>query len=186
MKPLSLLPDGRLSKRWLAAYGGEHSLLSSWRMKGTGSGRLVYFSGLPHFDERLRGSEGEVPLATMELLREGLLLRLNVNQRVACAGVALADFHEALLERQRGIHRWYDRHAGVWRESAYDHGILYLAGAGFEVKAVVLTREYLDVVSFFDKPPLRGRLRIVDVAAEQRADYTEQLVAVIRLLEAIQ
>ena len=58
-------------------------------------------------------------------------------------------------------------------------------GEDFEVVAIVTTREFEDVAGFFAKPPLRTRLTVVDVLPGERRDYTEELVAAIRLLEAL-
>ena len=92
-----------------AYFGGTYSFLEKLRMSGTGSPKILYGSGVPAFDEMDNGLESEVSFVSFELLRDGLIARLNRNQRYSCAGVRLSDIQQisftAYQVESRGLNR---------------------------------------------------------------------------------
>ena len=71
-----------------------YSFVDKLKMSGTGSPKILYVSGVPVFDEMDNGLESEVSFVSFELLRDGLIARLNRNQRYSCAGVRLSDIQQ--------------------------------------------------------------------------------------------
>ena len=185
MRALELQPNGRPSGADLAPMGGAYGFLEALRLRGTGSGKVVYAAGVASFDRQRRGIEGELPIANFELLRAGLLLWVNVGQRVACAGTPLASVEEVVLERQTVEMRAPGGVGLVPTDRpppTYRRGVLYVRGEGFEVAAVVIPREYGSVRAFFGKRPIRYFFREVDVGVVSERDYSGALASVSRLL----
>ena len=91
VKELKLNLSGDLTKQQKAYFGGSYPLVDKLRKFGIGSSKLVYKSGIPAFDEVARGVENEMSFVNFELLKNGLILWLNQNQRTKAVGVKLTD-----------------------------------------------------------------------------------------------
>ena len=87
MRVIRLQADGQLLKRDLAYFGGAYTFWEKIRLRGIGSSKVIYEKGIPAFDEVDRGLVNELGFVNFELLKNGLLLRLNQNQRTACVGI---------------------------------------------------------------------------------------------------
>lgn len=127
MKVVKLQADGQLLKRDLAFFGGAYSFLEKIRRRGVGSSKVIYEKGIPAFDEVDRGLVNELGFVNFELLKDGLLLRLNQNQRTSCVGIRLSELTNIDLVafrielRQKEMGRWQTKiiHRGelaIWKE----------------------------------------------------------------------
>lgn len=108
MQQLTIDGGGQLLRRDLRYYGGAYSAWYRLANGGVGSSKMIYRAGIPAFDALDRGVGGEISFVTFELLRGGLLLRVNRSQRLACIGIRLTDIDRIELVghridvRQRG------------------------------------------------------------------------------------
>jgi len=97
MKVIQTNDHGELRYKDLNYYGGQYSLWEKIKKNGTGSPKVVYESGIEAFDKLKRNVSGEIGFASFELLKNGLILRLNLNQRLSCIGIRLDDIQEIKL-----------------------------------------------------------------------------------------
>lgn len=93
MKKIILKNNGQMTKRDLSYFGGKFGLFERLRLGGIGSPKIIYQSGQEYFDELNEYIENEISFANFELLKDGLLIRLNRNQRFRYIGYQL---HEVL------------------------------------------------------------------------------------------
>ena len=154
---------GRPNARDLARLGGAYSFyIRLWR-GGVGSPRMIYLSGIPAFDRLRRDVDGELAFVTWEELQEGWLLRLNINQRLACVGIRKADLAFVDLQAVRMlVGRGQNRrivHRGTLTLSVRD---------GQEVQLQLPFRQYASMQRYLSKSSLSSRLRItLDPAAPE-------------------
>ena len=177
---LELLPTdagGMLKPRSLQAFGGSYSLyVRLWR-GGVGSPRMIYRSGIAAFDFLIRRDvAGEVAFLTVEELTEGMLFRLNVNQRIACVGLHKADidYVDMLAHRVRVRikHRWRTVHRGELTLSLRD---------GSKVTLRVIVREFQAIQRYFAKSGLRDKFK-TQVSDRPEEDGGGELPEVLRTL----
>ncbi len=79
---------GKISRANLTSLGGVYPFPERLLRGGTGSPRLIYWSGLPEFDAARRGEREDIGFVSVEELRGGMVLRLNINQRITCVGTS--------------------------------------------------------------------------------------------------
>lgn len=91
MHPLETESTGNLTPAELARFGGTYTFREKLQLGGTGSSKIIYQEGIPTFDELRRGIQNEVAYANFEWLKNGLILRLNINQRLSCVGLTLEE-----------------------------------------------------------------------------------------------
>jgi hypothetical protein len=72
-------------KKIVAQYGGEYSFFENLKMGGIGSPKLKYVSGIPEFDAIHYSDDLEQSISNIELLKNGLILRINKKQKLAVA-----------------------------------------------------------------------------------------------------
>ncbi len=89
MRKIKTNNSGELLSSEKAFFGGEYSLWEKLKKKGVGSAKIIYDKGIPEFDKLSRNVEGEISFVSFEILKNGLILRLNRNQRVECVGLKL-------------------------------------------------------------------------------------------------
>lgn len=89
MKKIILKDNGQMTKRDQSFFGGKFSFLERIKIGGIGSAKVIYQSGLDYFDELNQHIENEISFANFELLKNGLLIRLNRNQRLRYVGYQL-------------------------------------------------------------------------------------------------
>ena len=145
--------DGYLSDRDLTRYGGKHSWLYQLRHDGTGSVRIPYLYGIRHFDEGRRDVAGEMPFVSFELLKNGLILRWNCNQRIRCVGVQLSSIERIELTGHQIL--FQNRY---WQEAAFHYGKLTFTVSGEEpIIFEVVSREFPKIKSYFEKAVFRNK-----------------------------
>ena len=94
MKLIKTQPGGVLSLGEKIYFGGPYSFWEKLKMKGIGSPKMVYDSGIEEFDEEDTGVGGEVSFVSMEVLKNGLIIRLNRNNRHRSVGIRLTDIEK--------------------------------------------------------------------------------------------
>jgi hypothetical protein len=84
MKKLNLTNSYNLYSRDLENYGGAFSFFEKLKLKGIGSAKLVYEKGIDEIDKIILESGNKVAILNFELLKNGLLLRYNINNEIGC------------------------------------------------------------------------------------------------------
>ncbi|MFK7807834.1 MAG: hypothetical protein AB8F74_08570 [Saprospiraceae bacterium] len=72
-------------KKIIQKYGGEYSFFEKLRMGGVGSPRVSYQSGIPEFDVVHHSDDLEQSMTNFELVKKGLIIRINKKQNLAVA-----------------------------------------------------------------------------------------------------
>lgn len=80
---------GEITKMEASYFGGEFNFWEKLKMSGIGSPKLIYENGIHEFDQLKRGVENEIFYINFELLKNGLLVRGNINQRIKVIGIRL-------------------------------------------------------------------------------------------------
>ena len=170
LRELSTSPNGELDKQEKAFFGGEYGFWAKLRQGGTGSAKLIYESGIAAFDATDRGVENEVSFVTFELLRNGLVLRLNRNQRLRCVGIRLTELkYIDLVGYPIKI-----QHQGLSRRETkvVHHGELELTGRnGQRSRFSVITQNFAEVLAYFGRKELAAKFRYRISSESPGQDY---------------
>lgn len=157
MKEVEIEPGGVLKIEEKEYFGGTYSLLEKIRMNGVGSPKIIYESGIPVFDDFVRDVEGELSFVSFELLKNGLILRLNRKLELRCAGTRLSDIEAIRLVAFR-----IEVSKVVRRNSPgkiVHRGILEIFEQDNEVSTFnIFTQNFQSLLKFFQKKPFEGKL----------------------------
>lgn len=150
MHPLEIDSTGNLTPSEIARFGGTYTFREKLQLGGTGSSKIIYQEGIPTFDELRRGIENEVAYANFEWLKNGLILRLNINQRLSCVGLTLDEIESInLLAYRIKIRRM---HWGVLRSKIVHRGELEIVGKnGLKAKFLITPPFFEGMVRFFSR-----------------------------------
>lgn len=150
MKIIKLNNKGQLIKKDVDFFGGKFSFLERIRAGGIGAPKVIYQSGIPHFDELDNGISGEISFSNFELMKDGFLIRLNRNQRLRYVGFQLHEILKIKLTSQQ----WEDqlsngelRHYRLPTESKLQITTLNDAMLQFSVAHIF----YKKILAFFKK-----------------------------------
>lgn len=162
---------GQLLKSELKAFGGAYNFWEKFINNGVGSPKVIYEEGIEVFDEQDRGVAGEISFVSFELLKNGLLLRLNQNQRMLCLGVNLSEIEGiSLLAYEIEIKK---RKYRKWRTRIVHRGDLTIRERdGVSTSFSVVTREFETIKSFFDKPVFAEKFDFSVSDAPPEKDYS--------------
>lgn len=156
MRAVKTSLDGRLLPKEVSYFGGSYSFWEKLAHKGIGSAKVLYEQGIPEFDQIDRGLSNELSFVSFELLKDGLLLRLNQNQRLACVGTRLSDLERIKLEAFRiGIKQ---RRHGRLESRIVHRGELSFHGKwGSAVELSILSSQFESLLAFFERPQFKGK-----------------------------
>ena len=147
MKEVEIETSGILTPEEIDYFGGTYSFWERIRLQGVGSPKIIYEKGIPAFDAFVRDVEGELSFVSFELLRNGLILRLNVKLELRCVGTRLTEIDKIKLIAFRN-------------EGGKDyHGeleIILLNGSSCTFE--VFTQNFSSLLQFFRKQPFVGKL----------------------------
>ena len=152
LREVKVNQSGKLFKKEIGYYGGEYSFLEKIKIGGVGSSKIVYESGIDEFDKFERGVENEVSYVNFELLKNGLIFRLNRNQRVKCLGIRLTEIRSiSLIAYRIEIKEKYQKRI-------VHNGKLEIIDSEGNTKGFrVLTREFKETVNFFQRKELANK-----------------------------
>lgn len=154
MRILKTTPSGHLTRAQITYFGGAYSFWERLTLRGTGSGRLIWAGGLPHFDELTEIAENELSFVNFEIVKNGLILRLNRNGKTRAAGVRLSDIEAIELEAFR---------VAVPIESGPDYYIAYrgalriVENSGEVCSLHILVQQFESFVKFFERSKLKAK-----------------------------
>jgi hypothetical protein len=145
--------SGELIRPEQKAFGGTFPFFEKLKMGGTGSSKMIYHKGIPEFDLLNKGEVGMTSFVSFELLKNGLLLRLNRNQKTKCLGIQLTHikvikllaYRIEIREKRFSIHKTKIIHRGELTIESKDGGL-----AEFEI----LSSNFESIKKYFECPPL--------------------------------
>lgn len=157
MRPVEIELSGVLVDSEKAYFGGSFSFLERIKMGGIGSPKIVYEQGIPEFDALDRGVENEVSFASFELLKNGLILRVNRNQRLACVGLKISDIDRIQVTAYRieiPSSRWSRN-----RTRIVHRGVLEIIGKDQSASRFsIFTQNFEPLLKFLQKDQLIDKL----------------------------
>lgn len=157
MRILEIIENGVLSIEDTEYFGGRFSLWENLKRGGVGSPKIIYQSGIEEFDKIKRNVEGEIGFVNFELMKNGLILRLNINQRMRCVGLRLDEIEAINLVAYRiavtGIGK--NKSKNIFR------GELELLDSGNSMKFLVHERDFKGLKNFFQKDELADKFNFM-------------------------
>ncbi len=154
MKKIRIGKNGELTEEDVDYFGGKYSLWESMKRKGVGSPRIIYHSGIEEFDKLHRGTVGEVGFVNFELLKNGLILRLNISQRINCIGIKLDEIAEINLIGYPVEIMTKQRVFGKKISKIVYRGALEIVESDDTLKFSVLTKDFKSITNYFEKDEL--------------------------------
>ncbi len=155
---LNLDKNGDLTRQDKACFGGEYIFFEKVKRSGIGSGKVIYKSGIPEFDAIARGVENELGFVNFELLKNGLIIRLNQNQRIKCVGIKITDVRAINLTASR-IEIEYKQHVRMVKKIVYRGELEIIDEQDYKTGFEVFARDYEDVRRFFQKIEFEDKFR---------------------------
>jgi hypothetical protein len=141
--------NGKFSTEATEYLKGQYSFRERIKRRGVGSSKVVYDSGVKAFDALLRGMDTETAFASFELQKNGLIVRMNINQRLSCVGLRSEEIESINLTgyptaASRGI---------FWKQNPkiIHHGKLEIILLNETLKFTVRELEFKDILSFFTR-----------------------------------
>lgn len=127
MRAVEIELSGVLEEEELDYYGGTFSFRENLRLGGIGSPKVYYNDGIPEFDELNEYVENELSFVSFEMMKKGLILRLNRTQRMRCVGTLWTNLKEIRLtgyrkevEYRRFLYRRAIVHRGLLEVEEFD------------------------------------------------------------------
>lgn len=149
MKKIELKNNGEMEIHDLHYFGGKYSLLERIKKKGIGSPKIIYESGINEFDELKRNIAGEISFVNFELLKNGLILRLNLNRRHAYIGIKLDELTTINLVSYRI--KIKQNKFGKTITKIVHRGELEIIEQTNKVKFSVIVKDFDGIKKFFQK-----------------------------------
>lgn len=150
MKPVEIELSGTLDEEELAYYGGSFSFREIIRLKGTGSPKVFYSKGIPAFDELNEFVENEVSFVSFELMKKGLILRLNRTQRMRCVGTLWTSIKQVRLT---GYRKEVKRKVWLYKPEIVHRGLLELEEIDGSISSFhVPEQNFTGLQKYFCKP----------------------------------
>lgn len=140
----------------LEQFGGKYSLWERIKKRGTGSPKTIYKSGIETFDHLSHNVPGETGFSSFELVKEGLLVRYNINLRWACVGLRL-DAIEAINITAH----WGRNIPQKWNTEETNQGKLEIIAGQNKLYFEISSSEFSYVLKYFQREELVGKLTYV-------------------------
>jgi hypothetical protein len=137
--------NGKFKPEAIAYLKGQYLLIERIKRRGVGSSKVVYESGVKEFDSLLRGMDTETAFASFELQKNGLVVRMNINQRLSCVGIESAEIEAINFTAYSVILR---RGISAKRKTVYN-GKLEIILLNEMLKFTVRELEFNDMLKYF-------------------------------------
>jgi hypothetical protein len=152
MKKIELKNDGEMDIRDIKYFGGKYSLLERIKKKGIGSPKIIYESGIDEFDRLNRNVAGEIGFVNFELLKNGLILRMNLNRKYGYIGIRLHELTAINLVGYRVAIK--QKKFGKTTTTIIHRGELEILELDERLKFSVLVKDFKGITNFFQKEEL--------------------------------
>lgn len=153
MKEVEIELSGQLVLSEKRYFGGRFSFFESLRIGGTGSPKIVYDKGITAFDEMDDGIANEMSFVSFELLKNGLIIRLNRTQKLCCVGAKLNEIEKIKLTRFK---------VDDTAEGSGYRGLLEIQEYnGSNSSFSIFTQNFNSLLQFLKKQPLVAKLEYI-------------------------
>jgi hypothetical protein len=150
LKAVEIELSGILEEEELEYFGGPFSFRENLRLKGTGSPKVYYSKGIPEFDELNEYVENETSFVSFELMKNGLILRLNRTQRMRCVGTLLTGLKEIRLT---GYRKEVKHRRWVYKRQIVHRGLLEVEESDGAISRFhVPEQNFNGLQKYFSKP----------------------------------
>lgn len=173
MRKIKINNSGELLPSEKAFFGGAYSLWEKLKRKGVGSAKIIYDKGITEFDQLGRNIEGEISFVSFEILKNGLILRLNRNQRIECVGLQLNQISAIDLVGYR-----------IDIKDRYDNVIKTVHRGELEIKELngdtanfaIIAREFKTLIEFFRREEFADKFNFsISTNPPEYDDYKKSL-----------
>ena len=168
MNSVEIERSGVLADSEKAYFGGAYSFWERIKMSGVGSSKIVYLNGIAAFDAMNDGIENEMNFVSFEIMKNGLILRLNRTQKLACVGVKITEIEKIKLTAYRivvpdpGLNRKITKiiHRGVLEITEYNGEVCSFS---------IFTQNFESLLKYFTKKEFSDKFEysVSDAAPEK-------------------
>lgn len=149
--------NGKFSPAMLDYLRGQYSFKERIKRRGVGSSKVVYESGIKEFDSLSRGLVTETAFASFELQKNGVIVRMNINQRLSCVGIRSEEIELINLVAYRVK---INRRMSFRRKAEIVHrGELELMLSNETLKFTVRELEFRDILKYFTNADFNEKFR---------------------------
>ena len=176
MKKLNLNNRNELFDNDLDYYGGKYSFSESLKINGTGSTKVIYKNGISDIDNSITSKGNDFIFINLELLKNGLLLRTNLNQNIKCFGLKLDEIETLKLTAFKVQIRV--KKFGVYVTKIVHRGELEIKDSDNCIKLLILVKDFKSFTKYLNKPKLKEKLKYVvsDNEPEKDESYIMQII----------
>lgn len=156
MKVVEIELSGILDDEEKEYFGGTYSFWERIKLKGVGSPKIVYHTGIPEFDALNDLVENDSSFVSFELMKNGLILRLNRIQRLRCVGTRLTDIKAIKLTGYKiklKPTKWHQNATKVVHMGILE--ILEVDDTRCSFR--IFTQNFDDLLKFFKKAPFADK-----------------------------
>lgn len=172
MKLLNIQND-RIMPSDINEFGGNFSFMEKLLLKGIGSPKTIYAGGVKHFDKLNANLANEVAFVNFELLKNGLLLHYNNNQRFAAIAIKISELKSVNLVAYRiAINQ---RKFGSSQIKFVHRGELEIIDKSGSIRFSVLTKNFKGILNFFSKKPFNNSFHYSVSVNPPEKDYSHLL-----------
>lgn len=100
MQVVNLKEDGQLKAQDVRYLGGRFSWLDVIKLRGIGSTKFIYVSGIEGFDP-IKELSTALDYVSLELFKEGLVIRFNKRNNYKACTIRYAEIKEVSVTSQR-------------------------------------------------------------------------------------
>lgn len=155
MRLIKTNKSGQLIKKEIEFYGGEFSTFEKIKLGRIGSPKVNYDYGLEDLDILSRNIEGEVTYINFEILKNGLIIRANCNQRQIVLGLKLSETKSIDLIGKRLTIESDDMQ--ILSKKIQNQEIMRIKKTDSTmIKLIIQSQQYNDVVKFFSMLPFQN------------------------------
>lgn len=156
MRLIKTNKSGQLIKKEIKFYGGEFSTLEKIKLGQIGSPKVIYDYGLEDLDILSRNIEGEVTYINFEILKNGLIIRANCNQRQIVLGLKLSETKSIDLIGKRLTTETDDMQ--IVNKKIQNEGMMRIQTTDSTmIKLIIQSQQYNDIVKFFSMLPFQNK-----------------------------
>ena len=134
----------------LAQYG-SFGFFEKLKMRGIGSSKVIYRSGIDFFDEKLKNLT-DVPMVNFELMKRAVLLRLTAHQKCYTVAILKEEIEKIVLKK--GLN---ERNSANISDLAF---ILHKINNNTTIPTILFEVQmgsYQSISSFFEKPYFQNK-----------------------------